>query len=270
MKVIVTGGAGFIGSHLCEELLKTKKVKKILILDNLTSGTKKNLFHVIKNKKISFIKQNICKINKIKKYFKDAQVVFHLAAQSNAMLSFKKPNEFILNNYLGTINILESMRHYNVKKIVYAASSSCYGNTKIIPTDEKANISNLSPYALSKNLSEKTIIYYSKMYKMKYISLRLFNVYGPRAQFNNQYSSVINIFLKQKSKNKSLSVVGNGKQTRDFVHVKDTVKAFKNAGLLGIDNKIYNIGSGKHKKIIDIAKLFWKKNSLYTKEEGRN
>ena len=128
MNILITGGAGFIGSHLSENLNDYKRVKKIYIIDNLSSGSKKNISRILKGKKIKFIKQDIRNINKIKKYFRDISTVFHLAGLVDVTYSIKNPIEYFKNNLLGTLNILECMKFHNVKKIIFAASSSCYGN----------------------------------------------------------------------------------------------------------------------------------------------
>ena len=181
MKILVTGGAGFIGSHLCEILLKKKKIKSVIILVNLEDGDRKNIKH-LKSKKIKIQKKDINNYNSIIKCFKNVDVVVHLAALSDIVPSINDPKNYLKTNIIGTMNILESMRKNKVKKIIYAASSSCYGLPKKFPTDEKESIDTRYPYSLSKNIGEQVIQHWSKVYKINYISLRLFNVYGTRSK----------------------------------------------------------------------------------------
>ena len=268
MKVIITGGAGFIGSHLAEKLVNEKKIKKVIVIDNLLDGSKKNIKKIIKNKKFTLVKGDICKIKKIKKYFKNISIVFHLAAIADIVPSISHPLEYINTNFIGTINILECMRSFNIKKIVYAASSSCYGIAKKMPINENHEISTLYPYSFSKNVAEQAIIHWSKVYNIKYISLRLFNVFGPRSRTTGAYGAVMGVFLKQKLSNKPFTVVGNGKQTRDFVNVDDVSEAFKIAGFSKKNNKIYNVGTGKPKSINQLTKLLGGKTVKVPKRPG--
>ncbi len=268
MNILITGGAGFIGSHLSENLNDDKRVKKIYIIDNLSSGSKKNISRILKGKKIKFIKQDIRNINKIKKYFRDISTVFHLAGLVDVTYSIKNPIEYFKNNLLGTLNILECMKFHNVKKIIFAASSSCYGNAGKKSISETQKIEPESPYAYTKNSAEELIKLFSKMNKINFISLRLFNVYGPRAKMTGNYASVISIFLNQKKNQRPLTIVGDGNQSRDFVHVEDVVEVFKKAGFKKIKNKIFNIGTGKSVTINKIAKIFGGKKKFIPKRIG--
>ncbi len=268
MNVLITGGAGFIGSHLSENLKNDKRIKKIYIIDNLTSGSKKNISGILKDKKIKFIKQDIKNINKIKNYFKNVSVVFHLAGLVDVANSINNPLKYLKNNLLGTLNILECMKLYNVKKIIFAASSSCYGNAGKNSINESQKVETESPYAYSKNSAEELIKLFSKINKTNFVSLRLFNVYGQRAKMTGNYASVISIFLRQKKNNKPLTIVGDGNQSRDFVHVLDVVEAFKKASFSKNKNKVYNIGTGKSETINKIAKIFGGKKKFIPKRAG--
>ena len=268
MNVLITGGAGFIGSHLSENLKNDKRIKKIYIIDNLISGSKKNISGILKDKKIKFIKQDIKNINKIKNYFKNVSVVFHLAGLVDVANSINNPLKYLKNNLLGTLNILECMKIYNVKKIIFAASSSCYGNAGKNSINESQKVEPESPYAYSKNSAEELIKLFSKINKTNFVSLRLFNVYGPRAKMTGKYASVISIFLRQKKNNKPLTIVGDGNQSRDFVHVLDVVEAFKKASFSKNKNKVYNIGTGKSETINKIAKIFGGKKKFISKRAG--
>ena len=267
MKVIVTGGAGFIGSHLVDRLLKDKKIKSIVILDILKAG-KRNINHLSKNKKVYVYKKDVAKINKNDKCFKNADCVFHLAAIADIVPSITDPSDYYSTNVTGTINILEAMRHNHVKNIVYAASSSCYGIPKNYPTTENEKIQLKFPYALTKYIAEETIIHWAEVYKIKFISLRLFNVFGLRSRTSGAYGAVMGVFLKQKLSNKPLTIVGNGNQTRDFINVKDVVEAFYKSMKLKNKNHIINIGSSRPIKVKKLAKMISNKYTFVPKRPG--
>tara|TARA_B100000989_G_scaffold191598_1_gene144357 strand:- start:55788 stop:56780 length:993 start_codon:yes stop_codon:yes gene_type:complete len=263
MKYIITGGAGFIGSHLCDYLLELKSTQKIIIIDNLKDGSKKNLKLSLKNKKVKLYKKDIKNKKKIFNLFKNIDVVFHLAAQSDIVPSIENPVEYYQSNVNGTLNILETMRDQNVKKIIFAASSSCYGIPKFIPTKEIDQIDLRYPYAFSKNMAEQMIVHWSKVYNINYISLRLFNVYGPRSRTNSAYGAALGIFMKQKLSNSPYTVVGDGKQKRDFIHVRDVSKAFYKAGVSQQKNEIFNVGSGKPVSVNYLLRLIGGQQKVY-------
>lgn len=263
MKYIITGGAGFIGSHLCDYLLELKSTQKIIIIDNLKDGSKKNLKLSLKNKKVKLYKKDIKNKEKIFNLFKNIDVVFHLAAQSDIVPSIENPVEYYQSNVNGTLNILETMRDQNVKKIIFAASSSCYGIPKFIPTKEIDQIDLRYPYAFSKNMAEQMIVHWSRVYNINYISLRLFNVYGPRSRTNSAYGAALGIFMKQKLSNSPYTVVGDGKQKRDFIHVRDVSKAFYKAGVSKQKNKIFNVGSGKPVTVNYLLRLIGDQQKVY-------
>ena len=268
MKVIVTGGAGFIGSHLVDHLINQAKIKKIVILDNLKDGSKKNLKLSMKSKKVFLYKVDIRKFKDISKLFKDVDVVVHLAALSDIVPSIEEPVNYLETNFNGTMNILESMKQFNVKKIIYAASSSCYGIPNKTPTSEKETIKPLYPYAFSKYIGEELIKHYSKVYKLNYISLRLFNVYGTRSRTNSAYGAALGVFLRQKIANKPFTIVGDGKQKRDFVHVSDVCKAFIKAIFSKKINQIFNLGYGKSSSVNELVKLIGGKKIFIPKRPG--
>lgn len=255
-KVIVTGGAGFIGSHLCEYLIKKNDISKVICVDNFEDGSLNNLKHIIKNKKLIIKKVDIRNKKKLSNIFdRKIDTIFHLAAQSDIVPSIENPVDYLESNFNGTLNILGLMNKFNVKKIVYAASSSCYGIPTSYPTNENEIIDTKYPYAYSKYIAETLIQKWSEIYKLKFISLRLFNVYGTRSRTNNAYGAVIGVFLKQNIMNKKLTIVGNGKQKRDFINVKDVANAFYKAMKSKKWNEIYNIGSGNPQTINYLAKL---------------
>jgi UDP-glucose 4-epimerase len=267
MKVIVTGGTGFIGSNLVERLLREKDVKKIIIIDYCKNGLA-NIKHLLGNKKIKLVKLNIINLKKNNKNFKSADCVFHLAALIDMSSSLKEPSIYYKANVLGTLNVLEAMRHHNVSKIIYAASASCYGTTQNNFISENSKIQLIFPYAFTKYSAEQLIDHWSKVYGINYFSLRLFNVYELKSAISNAYNSVIKIFLRQYHLNKPLTIFGDGNQTRDFVNVKDVCEAFVKAFKSKKKNKIINIGSSKPVKIIKIAKMLSNKIVFLPKRIG--
>ena len=264
-KSIVTGGAGFIGSNLVDELVK--KQHKVIILDNFVSGKKANLRHH-KKKDVKIVKLDISKSKNIDNYFKDVDYVFHLAGLAEIIPSIKNPKKYFLSNVIGTLNILEASKKFKIKKLIYAASSSCYGSPKKFPTSEKDKIDLKHPYALTKYLGELLVIKYASMFKMPNISFRFFNVYGPRLNTKGQYGAVFGNFLKQKKSKRPLTVVGDGKQTRDFIHVNDLIDAFLKVIKTPLVDKVYNLGSGKETSINKIASLFGGKRIFIPKRPG--
>ena len=250
---IITGGAGFIGSNLAEHLVNIGH--KVVVLDNFVSGNKSNLSH-LKKKNLKIIKIDISNSKNLDKYFKGTDYIFHLAALAQIIPSIKYPKKYFKNNVIGTIKVLEAAKKVKIKKFIYAASSSCYGVPKNIPTSENDEIDLRNPYAVTKFVGEEIVMKYASMFKMPNISFRFFNVYGPRLNISGQYSAVIGNFLSQTKKNKKLTIVGDGKQTRDFIHVDDLANAFIKVIKSKKVNKIYNLGSGKKTSINLIAKIF--------------
>ena len=265
IKSIVSGGAGFIGSNLVDRLVK--EGHKIIVLDNFVSGKKGNLSHHLK-KNVKIIRLDISNTKKLDKYFKDVSYVFHLAGLAEIVPSIKNPKKYFINNVLGTLNMLEASKKAKVKKFIYAASSSCYGSPKKIPTLETDKIDTQHPYAFTKFLGEEAVIKYADFFKMPNISCRFFNVYGPRLNTTGQYGAVFSNFLTQKKKKRPLTIVGNGKQTRDFIHVDDLTNAFIKLARSNLKNKIYNLGSGKETSINKIADIIGGKKVFIPKRPG--
>jgi UDP-glucose 4-epimerase len=250
MNVIVLGGAGFIGSHLTEYLLKKKYSVKII--DNLSTGRIENIYHLKKN--LKFIKADISKKGNWEKEFKNTDYVFHLAALADIVPSIDNPEKYYRSNVTGTLNVLQAIKKFKVKKLIYSASSSCYGIPKKYPTKETEKINPIFPYAVTKYLGEQLILYWSKIYNINYISLRLFNVYGPRSRTSGTYGAMFGVFLAQKLSNKPYTMVGNGNQSRDFTYVSDVVEAFEMVAKSTLKNKIFNIGSNKTIQVKTIIK----------------
>ena len=256
MKIIITGGAGFIGSHVAEKLCKNNKV---IIIDNLSTGRLKNIEN-FKNK-VFFKKADLSKnSSNWTKYFKGVDKVFHFAALADIVPSIQEPEEYFKSNVTGTLNVLEACKKYKIKKIVYAASSSCYGIAQEIPTTEKANINPQYPYALTKQIGETLMLHWSKIYKINCTSLRLFNVYGPRSRTSGTYGAMFGVFFAQKIANKPFTIVGDGNQKRDFTHVFDIID-----GLLKISSSkikhddAWEIGSGVNYSINELYEMFKQK-----------
>ena len=263
-KVIVTGGAGFIGSHLVELLVK--KGYKVLVIDNFETGRPDNLTKI--RKKITIIKQNITNYEKIENYFRNCLYVFHLAALVDIVPSIENPEKYYNTNVTGTLNILKASKKFRIKKVLYAASASCYGVVKTFPTDEKNKIMTEYPYALTKNLGEQLMTHWSKVFKISTISLRLFNVYGLRSRTTGAYGAMFGVFLAQKINKKPLTIVGNGKQSRDFTYVTDVANAFYLASKSNIFHDIFNVGTGKPTTVNYIAKKLGGEKIFIPKRPG--
>ncbi len=251
-KAIVTGGAGFIGSHMVELLLN--KGYEVIVIDDLSNGQLDNVELFKDNQNYKFYKIDISR-EFDDSIFQNVDYVFHLAALADIIPSIENPIKYHHVNVTGTIKVLEACRKYNVEKIIYAASSSCYGIPKIYPTPETAEIKPEYPYAFTKYLGEQYVMFWNKVYKIPVVSLRYFNVFGTRARSNNTYGAVFKVFLKQKLENKPLTIVGDGTQTRDFTYVSDIVKANLIAAESDINGEIINIGSEKLHSINYLAKL---------------
>lgn len=264
MKSLVTGGAGFIGSNLVDELIKRGHF--VIVLDNFSTGSKSNLKHH-KKKNIKIINIDISKKN-LDKYFKGVDYVFHLAALADIVPSIEKPDIYYQANVFGTFNAVQSSIKSKVKKFIYAASASCYGFPKKFPTSEKENIKTEYPYSFSKWQGEELVMHWAKLFNLPAISLRFFNIYGPRSRTSGAYGAVFGVFLAQKIAKSPLTIVGNGKQTRDFLHVKDLVKAIIKAAYSKRTSKIYNVAGGKEVTVNKIAKLVGGKKINIPKRPG--
>ena len=221
-----------------------------------------------KKKDLKIINIDISKEKSLVKYFKGADYVFHLAALAQVIPSMKNPKKYYKNNVIGTLNVVEAAKKVKIKKLIYAASSSCYGTPKKLPTSEKDNIDLKHPYAITKFIGEEIVMRYASMFKMPNISLRFFNVYGPRLDILSQYSAVIGNFIWQTKNKKPLTIVGDGKQTRDFIHVDDLVGALLKLIKSKSVNKIFNLGSGKRTSINTIAKIFGGKKKFIPLRSG--
>ena len=263
MRILVTGGAGFIGSHLVDRLVKENH--KVVVIDNLTTGKKENV-----NPQADFYNLDICDFEKIKPLFKNIDFVFHLAAIPQVPVSVEDPVRTSKVNILGTINVFKAAIEAKVKRIIFASSSSVYGNQEKLPFKEDMKPNPISPYALQKLVGEQFAKLFTKLYGIPIISLRYFNVYGPRIDFNSDYSLVIGKFLKQKAEGKPLTIFGDGEQTRDFCYIDDvvdaTIKAMESEKLEG--GEVINIGSGKSYSINYLADLIGGKRKYLAPRKG--
>ena len=267
MKIIVTGGCGFIGSHTTDRLLNDGH--EVIVIDNLSSGSIRNLEHHKGNPRLQVHIMSITETEKITPLFDGVDQVFHLAALADIVPSIEKPMHYHNSNVNGTISVLEACRAKGVKRIIYSASSSCYGIPEVFPTPETAEIRCQYPYAVTKYLGEEYCLYWEQVYKMNITCMRFFNVYGPRARTSGTYGAVFGVFLAQKLNNKPYTVVGDGKQTRDFTFVIDIVDACVTAANRNdVSGQIFNVGSGNTYSINRLVELLGGKITYIPKRPG--
>ena len=242
---LVTGGAGFIGSHMVDLLISSGM--KVRAVDNLICGREENIIHHKNEINFSF---EIDDINNIKKnsFYKNCDYVFHFAGIGDIVPSINDPYNYMNTNVLGTVNVLQNVRHDKLKKFVYAASSSCYGLAKT-PTDENHEINPIYPYALSKYQGEQCALHWGSVYNLPINSVRIFNAYGTRVKTSGAYGAVFGVFLKQKIENKPYTLVGDGSQKRDFLYVTDVARAFLEVAESKDVGEIFNLGAGNPQSI---------------------
>ena len=253
MRALVTGGAGFIGSHICQELLS--RGHQVLAVDNLASGRLENFEEFGDTKNFEFKKVDILDRDGLLPLFKGTDWVFHMAGLADIVPSIEKPELYFDVNVKGTLNVLEAAKNAGVKRFTYAASSSSYGIPEEYPTPETTPIAPQYPYALTKYLGEELVLHWSQTYKLPAVSLRLFNVYGPRSRTSGTYGAVFGVFLAQKLNHKPYTVVGDGKQTRDFTFVTDVADAFILAAESDLNGEFLNVGSGNTYSVNRLVEL---------------
>jgi len=240
-RCVVTGAAGFIGSHLVDALLA--QGHSVVGVDDLSTGREKNLHSARKSPLFSFLQKSVVGL-------KPADLpagldwFFHLAGRADLVPSIVNPREYFEVNVDGTFDVLECARALSAKRFIYTASSTCYGIPEQYPTPESAPCAVRHPYGLTKMLGEELTMHWAHVYKLPALSLRLFNVYGPRSRTTGAYGAVFGVFLKQKLAGKPFTVVGDGKQTRDFTFVSDVADAFVAAAASPVSGEILNVGSG--------------------------
>jgi nucleoside-diphosphate-sugar epimerase len=264
-RILITGGLGFIGSHIVDELLRMEK--EVYVLDDLSTGNINNLYFNKNNPLLHILEGDISKINHIKKKIFNIDVVFHKAAIASVTKSIINPKLVFNSNVRSTLEVLEYCLKTNVKRIVFASSSAVYGNTVEEILTEKSPCKPSSPYGASKLAAESFLMAYWETYGLESVSLRYFNVYGPR-QSNNEYSGVITIFINKLLKNEHPVIYGDGNQVRDFVNIQDIVQS----NILAMESKnsageVFNIGTGQSTKIINLievlSRLLGKKGISY-------
>lgn len=253
MNSLVTGGCGFIGSHIVDKLVSLGH--SVRVIDDKSAESNEE-FYI--NEGAQYHHASITKYDEIVDLFTNADNVFHLAAESRIGPCIDKPQNACLTNIMGTCNVLQASREKNVKKFIYSGTSSAYGLANTSPLKEDMPRDCLNPYSVTKTAAEDLVRMYFTLWGLKTISFRYFNVYGERQPKSGQYAPVIGIFLRQLKDGEALSIVGDGSQSRDFVHVQDVV----NANILAMETEneesfgeVFNIGSGSNISVLDIAKL---------------
>jgi len=242
LHAVVTGGCGFIGSHVTERLLAERF--RVTAIDNLSTGRIENLAGVAAHPALSVHDADIRDAAAIAPLFDGADYVFHIAALADIVPSIQQPDAYFTTNVDGTYNVVQAARNAGAKRLVYAASSSCYGIPDTFPTPENAEMRPQYPYALSKMLGEQIVMHWNLVYGVPSVSLRFFNVYGPRARTTGTYGAVFGVFLAQRLAGKPYTVVGDGEQTRDFTYVTDVADAVVRAAQSDLRGEIMNVGSG--------------------------
>jgi len=253
MRCIVTGGVGFIGSHLVNRLLSDGH--DVTVLDNLSSGRLDHLSHHRDHAGLRIVQADVVDIDSIQPSFQGVDWVFHLAALADIVPSIQRPLEYHRANVDGTVSVLEASRSAGVGRFVYIASSSCYGLPDVYPTAETAPARPQYPYALTKYLGEQYALHWEQVYGVPVVSLRLFNVYGPRSRTSGTYGAVFGVFLAQKLAGHPFTVVGDGTQTRDFTYVSDIVDACVMAAESDLAGETMNVGSGQTQSVNRLVEL---------------
>lgn len=251
---LVTGGAGFIGSHLVEYLLNNKY--NVRVIDNFSSGKIDNLKSVEDNASLEIINGDISNYSEVNDAMEGIEGIFHQAALVSVEKSIHEPSKSFVNNAQGTFNIFEAARKNNIKRIVFASSAAIYGDNNNLPVKECSEYQPLSPYALDKVYAEKLANLYYSLYGLESVALRYFNVYGPRQDHSSPYSGVISIFISNLLCGETPTIYGDGKQTRDFVYVKDVVEAnIKAMDMRNSDAHCFNIGTEHGSTILELIDM---------------
>ena len=249
---IVTGGAGFIGSHAVDLLMD--RGFRVHVIDNMAGGREANLARHRSSRDLVLDERDVRSLEADDRSFAGARYVFHFAGIGDIVPSIERPAEYMSANVQGTAHVLEAARHAGVTKLVYAASSSCYGLADV-PTREDHPIAPQYPYALSKYLGELAVFHWHRVYGLPVNSVRIFNAYGIRSRTTGAYGAVFGVFLRQKLAGKPFTVVGDGKQTRDFVYVTDVAAAFVAAAETGRTAEVYNLGAGNPQSVTRLVEL---------------
>ena len=249
---VVTGGAGFIGSHMVDLLVE--RGFRVHVIDNLVGGRAANLAHHKSNADVVLDERDVRALAPDDTLFADARFVCHFAGIGDIVPSIEQPTEYMSANVQGTVHVLEAARHAGARKVVYAASSSCYG-LAAGPTREDYPIAPQYPYALSKYLGEVAVFHWHKVYRLPANSIRIFNAYGTRSRTSGAYGAVFGVFLRQKLAGKPFTVVGDGTQTRDFLYVTDVAAAFLAAADTDKVGEVWNLGAGNPQSVNRLVEL---------------
>ena len=249
---VVTGGAGFIGSHMVDLLLD--EGFRVHVIDNLVGGRLENLAHRQGDANLKVEVRDIRELAANDPLFTGAEYVFHFAGIGDIVPSIDKPVDYLATNVMGTVKVLECARHAKIRKLVYAASSSCYGLAEV-PTREDAPIRPEYPYALSKYMGEEAVLHWGRVYRLPVNSIRIFNAYGTRSKTSGAYGAVFGVFLAQKIAGKPFTLVGDGTQRRDFLFVTDVARAFFLAATTPLVNEIFNLGAGNPQTVNRLIEL---------------
>ena len=262
---IVTGGAGFIGSHMVDLLLERGFV--VRVIDDFSGGREANLRQHASDPDLGVETRDIRRLEPGDSLFSDAAHVFHFAGIGDIVPSIERPTEYMSVNVQGTVHVLECARHAGVRKFLYAASSSCYGLAGV-PTAEDHPIAPQYPYALSKFQGEQAALHWRRVYKLPVNSLRIFNVYGPRVRTTGAYGAVFGVFFRQKLAGAPFTVVGDGSQRRDFLYVTDAATAFLLAAEIRRTGEVYNLGAGNPQPVNRLVELLGGKRVAIPKRPG--
>ena len=263
---VITGAAGFIGSHMVDLLVECGF--RVRGVDNLSGGRLTNLDHHSGNPDVSLDENDVRKISHQDSVFAGASYVFHFAGIGDIVPSIEQPTDYMSTNVMGTVRVLEAARHAGVQKLVYAASSSCYGLATELPTTETAPIDVQYPYALSKFQGEQAALHWGRVYGLPVNSIRIFNAYGTRSRTTGAYGAVFGVFLAQKLAGEPFTVVGDGTQRRDFVYVTDVARAFLAAAETDRINEIYNIGCDNPQSVNRLVELLGGEATYLPKRPG--
>ncbi len=258
---LVTGGAGFIGSHLVDQLLDAGF--RVRVFDSFVVGRRENLAHHEKHPELEIIEGDIGNADQVMAAMQGVDTVFHLAARADIVPSIELPEVYFSANVDGTFNVMQAARACGVSKVMYASSSSCYGLADQVPTPETAPAQPQYPYALTKYLGEQIVFHWGQVYKIPTLAICIFNAYGPRARTKGTYGAVFGVFLAQLAAGKPVTIVGDGTQTRDFIYVTDVARAFVQGALSDVSGRRLNIGSGGPQSINRLVELLGATNIEY-------
>ena len=265
-RALVTGAAGFIGSHLVDRLLA--EGHRVVGLDNLSTGRPENLAHVQHHPRFSLVAADVVEFDAIRPHFEGVDWVFHLAALADIVPSVQRPGAYHRSNVDGTFAVLEAAREAGVARLIYAASSSCYGIPDVYPTPETAPPRPQYPYALTKWVGEQYVLHWGQIYGLPVVSLRFFNVYGPRSRTSGTYGAVFGVFLAQKLAGQPFTVVGDGTQGRDFTFVGDVAEAVVRAAESEARGDVINIGTGAPQSVNRLVELLGGEVTYIPKRPG--